>query len=528
MNPYYNAASIDDPAMFFDRTRETDETLSLLLSSAPQSVAVVGQRKIGKSSFVKNLCRPTTLGRGGYRPDKYLFVHFDCQKNTHLLKDASTFYEGLVESIRVSATGLLGNEGDQPTVDRHAGERLEAIFQGLGAKGVTVIVIFDEFEKAIAQERLISEGFFGSLRGYTQANRNFAWVTCTSRPLYILFEESFNEHQVSIAKRKSESDFFNISTPIELNLFAGEDIAELITRPSGEHGVSFSIADVESILHFGGRFPYFVQRACYHFFNAHEDGEVNQQAILGICVKEAAQVWEGYWGKLGNSERALLIAAATGGELNFSATEVARLKELSLCYEDRDGQLRVFSDAFADFVRGKSEEAEHLGLAQHNKLLRAANDSLREQLDEARRQCAQARRDLEANTTSLASADAEKDSVTTALKDSELSAKALGNKLERQEALNQLLQKKVRRQSLYVRWAVALSFTALSLQLLFLRGRFDGLGAAIDAHPKRVGLYVVCCLIVGGIVWAIVDSKHWRAALFTILFAALAVLAQIL
>ena len=47
-NPYLNRVAIKDPAQFFGRAREVSKIFSRIGASRPQSISVVGERRIGK------------------------------------------------------------------------------------------------------------------------------------------------------------------------------------------------------------------------------------------------------------------------------------------------------------------------------------------------------------------------------------------------------------------------------------------------------------------------------------------------
>ena len=62
-NPFFHRGPIRDPAYFFGRERETRLLLSLVRNA--QSVSVLGQRRIGKSSFVLHAANPLVLQAHG-------------------------------------------------------------------------------------------------------------------------------------------------------------------------------------------------------------------------------------------------------------------------------------------------------------------------------------------------------------------------------------------------------------------------------------------------------------------------------
>src|SRR5215469_1658551 len=87
-NPYLNRVAIRDPSQFFGRTREVAKIFSRLGSSRPQSISIVGDRRIGKSSLLHYICDRTIRARFLDEPSAYVFVFIDLQQKRRLtLKD---------------------------------------------------------------------------------------------------------------------------------------------------------------------------------------------------------------------------------------------------------------------------------------------------------------------------------------------------------------------------------------------------------------------------------------------------------
>src|SRR5215469_9119617 len=87
-NPYLNRVAIKDPAHFFGRSREVAKIFSRLAASRPQSISIVGDRRIGKSSLLNYICNKTIRARFIDAPSVYAFVFIDLQQKRRLsLKD---------------------------------------------------------------------------------------------------------------------------------------------------------------------------------------------------------------------------------------------------------------------------------------------------------------------------------------------------------------------------------------------------------------------------------------------------------
>ena len=81
-HPFFHRGAIRDPAYFYGRRRETRLLLSLVRNA--QSVSVLAQRRIGKTSFLLHVSHPTVLRRHGESPEQYAFAFVDCQGRSDL------------------------------------------------------------------------------------------------------------------------------------------------------------------------------------------------------------------------------------------------------------------------------------------------------------------------------------------------------------------------------------------------------------------------------------------------------------
>jgi hypothetical protein len=83
-NPYLNRVAIKDPKQFFGRTREVSKIFSRIGASRPQSISVVGERRIGKSSLLYYINHPEVRARFLDRMEAYAFAFIDLQQKRRL------------------------------------------------------------------------------------------------------------------------------------------------------------------------------------------------------------------------------------------------------------------------------------------------------------------------------------------------------------------------------------------------------------------------------------------------------------
>lgn len=352
MNPYDEVAGVQHQEMFFNRQAEIEILSETLGGDAQHCISLVGQRKIGKTSVITEFAR---RWRTDGLPNGVL-VYLDCQRHVEDCRSPMGFFSAVLRALEAADPALFLKVSG--VVDSNSGDLgLGHVLERFDQAGIVVVVALDEFDKAVASESLINGGVFGSLRSFGQHIRRFAWVTSTHQYLHQLFEESFELNGIVPSRRRSESDFFNIAPAQIVGLFGGEDATALAVEPANVAGRPFTSDEVAAILHFGGRFPYFVQRMAFHVFGSRLSVSLTQSALLERSVREATPIWDGFLGRLTESELEVLHCVANGMAVTPCA-ELESLKEASLIYVDDAAQaLKTFSGRFGEFVlsRGRSK-----------------------------------------------------------------------------------------------------------------------------------------------------------------------------
>jgi uncharacterized protein len=76
-NPYYNVGPVDNEKLFINRNKIIETVSSSIFADRPQCISIVGQRKIGKSSLVQHIFRPSTLSRLNINKNNVFPVFFN-------------------------------------------------------------------------------------------------------------------------------------------------------------------------------------------------------------------------------------------------------------------------------------------------------------------------------------------------------------------------------------------------------------------------------------------------------------------
>ena len=334
VNPFLNRTAIRDPNAFVGRSSELKRVFNRIGGGQPQSVSIVGDPRIGKSSFLRSIMarRTTALPK----PDGYLFAYLDMQ--SRLRWTPEMFFGRLVEEI--AATPEPGFDCPTPSYDG-----LEQFARSLQTNGRTLVILVDEFHVLMRDEQHdapLPVEFFNYLRSL--ANSYSVSLIVTSHvDLYTL----------SADHRLSGSPLFNILHKLHLGPFSATESRDLIETQSALHGCPLA-ADREWILAHAGHHPLYLQIACSTAFEwrAEHGHEVSLDArIVGRrFAEEATPHFESTWRLLLSGEQEVIGRVARGHALGEEQLPVADTLVQRGYLRHHAGQPKVFSESFRRFV----------------------------------------------------------------------------------------------------------------------------------------------------------------------------------
>jgi len=327
-NPYNNKAMLPhDSDMFFGREKEMKSIASSLLAENPQSVSVIGERRIGKSSVANRVFHKLKLDNNTIP----VFLDFDALAGLCNSKDE--FFQRLNEKVseclaeKPQIQSRLGTFGfnDYPS------------FRGFvekGAKnGLKFIIFIDEFEH-LPEKQFADDSFFSNLRSMANnpANR-LAFVTISLKSLKDLTHDSVQS-----------SAFWNIFDVRIIGLLDDESIKELRQYGFRKNGLTVTKDEEDKIRYYAGAFPFFNQMVCKHVFDAKMN---NTEPIWNSVEIELLPHIEKLWECRTKQEQKLLKSLKDDNvEENFSLKEMnARglVKKMKDVY-------RPFSEHFFELI----------------------------------------------------------------------------------------------------------------------------------------------------------------------------------
>ena len=343
-NPYLNRVMIKHPNEFFGREREVRKIYSRLDAPHPQSISVVGERKIGKSSLLNYIYHHRNRRKYMQNHERAVFVYLDFQRTGEF--DVYRFIDFLFGVCKLETEGAIDYSAQGRTLDD-----LRGLVEALHAKDRRLIILMDEFER-ITRNVKFDESFFSFLRSLANSYP-VAYVTSSHEELQKLC------HNQDI----SDSPFFNIFSNLPLRGFSDEEARELICIPSKNEGVPLE-RHAGRIIELAGYFPLYLQVACssvFEYLVDHPSREPDWEGITNVFREEAQPHFSFVWEHMDEPSRENLrrIAAgkAVGRKYEFVNESLLRRGYLK---EDA-GALKVFSQPFREFVAeqgatGKTEK----------------------------------------------------------------------------------------------------------------------------------------------------------------------------
>lgn len=325
-NPYLNRVRIQNPDEFYGRRSELSRIYERIKAGRPQSVSLVGVRRIGKSSLLSAIHHPANRLKYLPVPQEYVCVYMDFQEKRNVAP--AEILRHILSALQNEYRGRLKLKV-QPDY-----EGLMEVVHAFQEAGLKLIFLWDEFESVTRNSNIGAE-FYAYFRALAN-NYNVAYITTSSAQLQTLC------HTKAIA----DSPFFNIFTNLHLGPFKPEEARQLIAEPSGKAGKPLA-AHTDFVLEIAGHFPFFIQMACAALFSMDRLDKAAYKKARETFMEEAGPHFREYWERFDESQKAVVAALAKG-------KKPPREHAFAVKYLTQAGFVlngKLFSTLFAEFVR---------------------------------------------------------------------------------------------------------------------------------------------------------------------------------
>ena len=343
-DPFLNRTAIRDLDSFFGRTPTLRRFYAAIANR--QSVSIVGQRHIGKTSFLLCASQPNMRERTDFDLSHHIFVYLDLR--TFLHKTCDDFFEmvsnKLIARCADSIDFSLASEGTSE-------DKFSLLLEQIVDKQFFPVLLLDAFENITLNKHFNPE-FFAFLRAQATIG-NISYVTVTVSPLAEVCHRGI-----------ADSPFFNIFYNLPLGLLDLQEAQDLITVPAERTGLAFTAAERDFILYLAGRHPFFIQCVCHHVFEEkvlHND--VDRERIRKQAYEDLLPHFNHTWEDLSKDDQFLLEKEAR--KLESSERKLPELSESYLFrqFVRRICDVKMFELALQDVEDAleKLDDARALG-----------------------------------------------------------------------------------------------------------------------------------------------------------------------
>ncbi|MDM8539788.1 TIR domain-containing protein [Desulfococcaceae bacterium HSG9] len=276
-NPFYYGGAV--PTQLFCGRKEVLQAITARIGGpALQSVSIVGERRMGKSSllvYVKN-----ELVKRLPQNHNYLIIYID------LMKGFCHTRKGLMHALRRELTKAWrepwSKDGDGDL------EVFDFAVEDLQDENIRLILCLDEVENLTKRP-----GEFDDLLEDLRANGQMGqigMITASAQPLADLC----NEHKLS-------SPFFNIFSQNWLGLLKADEWKSLV-----KNNMPVNQDDLLFIAEMVGGHPLFTQIAAFHLWEIKAKGAVDYDHLKSLLKQEITPHLKYLWQKLSSCEKMAL------------------------------------------------------------------------------------------------------------------------------------------------------------------------------------------------------------------------------
>jgi hypothetical protein len=309
---------VRDPSDFVGHAGLVRRLFSRIGADRPQSVAVIGGHKSGKTSLLAYVSDEGV--RKGFLDGRFVFARVSSGR-----KPMDTPDSFLSE--------LLGLMPDSVPSSANPYESLSKAIEALHASGKRLVVLLDDFHFVTRNERFPLE-FFSFLRSMAN-NFNLAYVTT-----------SFLELQkLCVVKDVQESPFFNIFTNIPLVMLSVGDAKLLLVKAGMKEPAAARVVE------WCGPSAYALKKAAARLDG--EDGveKLTDEGFEKVLLKEIAPFFELIVSSLSPKAMKSLQGISRGRGVEQSEAHFIRALVTQGFLNEREGEVSCFSPAFLAFLR---------------------------------------------------------------------------------------------------------------------------------------------------------------------------------
>ncbi len=296
-NLFDNPTTLRNPADFVGREDLLKRIFGLIESR--QNLALVGPRRMGKTSLLNALRNSEIQQRHGFAGNRFLFLYLDLQKRA--MKNRVGLLPEICRILREQ-----GQRSGFPVIEGLSeDDELEALLDEFEQRDLYLVLMMDAFDE-IARYQAISEEVFGFLRSVGSEGR-ISFITASMKaPGEII-------RRLMPMSQESSSPFYNILGAVRLSAFTPDEARLYLVDTSARGGLPFTDDEVNWVLQQAGTHPFLLQQVATLLF---EEKRINSEEPIDYdFIQEEAQKnlfshFDDFWAIIGPIERKIIIADA--------------------------------------------------------------------------------------------------------------------------------------------------------------------------------------------------------------------------
>ena len=309
---------------FYNRKDEVEMATGFL--KRLQNFSVVGERRIGKTSFLEYVLSQDVLQAYGIDPENHILVYLSLNGLYGISREL------LISAIVKQITEQTQVETDSPNIF----DTLKAHIRKLALDGKNLVIALDEFE-CIAP--ILDSDFSYWLRFIFQ-EQNVVAITSS--------QTTVRELETSGG---TASPLFNIFGNIFLGLFLRKETENMIKKMFQKGGVALEEEEITFLADLSGGNPYFIQLIGHYYYQEKKKNrKIIHEKFKESIIPHTNDQFESYWKHLTKEEKKFLVQTESSQDDLIGA--ILKRKGILFRKEDR---WKIFSSLFQEFVNSKAK-----------------------------------------------------------------------------------------------------------------------------------------------------------------------------
>jgi hypothetical protein len=355
-NPFSSFGRTVTPELFCGRSELLQSTAQRILMGA--STSIVGERRIGKTSFLHYLKSPLAAERFEIDQERYVLVYL----SLHAIRSPAPveFWRQALQRMGEQALGRPWAKALQRTLQQLQALAAQAdpfpvvkdLLSGMRDDDHRLVLLLDEFDE-VARSPALDVSFFGQMRDLDQEEL-IIYVVASRDYLHKITYEGI-----------AGSPFPNIFDHLVLRGFSPDELDDWLRRRLAGSGVIFTQEMRRLLLELGGYHPYFSEMAASRLFSLAQRDPILEGLLgdaLAADVREdfrsrAKPQLDNYWERSSETEKVqLALLALRQGKARKPAIrkgydpDLERLYQRGLLLRQSGDQYSLFSSAFVELI----------------------------------------------------------------------------------------------------------------------------------------------------------------------------------